>query len=167
MHKVAPVDPTAPAPRRLRAHIFIDATTAGSTNGEAGAITEAGIKVGPNTLDEILCSGDTQTTLIDIDGLKAVPTDGDRIPRRTRQYVFYRDGGCTADGCTSRYRLEPHHMKEQHHGGDHDPANLALLCWFHHHVVVHQLGHTIDPQSPPHRRRFHPPQHDRAPPHRN
>jgi hypothetical protein len=151
-------------PRRLKAHIFIDATECHHSNGEAGASTRSGLKVGPNTLQEILCIGETQTTLVDADGLKAVPTGGDRIPNRTRDYIFFRDGACTADGCSSRYRLEPHHITPQSRGGTHEPEGLTLLCWFHHHIVIHQNGFTIDPHSPPKRRRFLPPGITRAPP---
>ena len=152
------------APRRLKAHIFIDATEAAASNGEAGALSRSGIKIGPNTLEEIFCVGETQTTLITRHGLKAVPTDGDRLPNRLREYVFFRDGACTADGCASRYRLEPHHITPQSRGGTHEPDGLTLLCWFHHHVVVHQEGFTIDPHSPPGRRRFFAPGVTRAPP---
>jgi hypothetical protein len=152
------------APRRLKAQIFIDAAECHRSGGEAGAITRSGLKVGPNTLEEIFCSGETQTTLIDADGLKAVPTGGDRIPNRTRDYVFFRDGACTADGCTSRYRLEPHHITPQSQGGSHHPDGLTLLCWFHHHIVIHQQGFTIDPESPPKRRRFLAPGITRPPP---
>ena len=152
------------APRRLKAHIFIDATDAHMTSGEAGALSRCGIKVGPNTLEEILCIGETQTTLVTGDGLMAVRTDGDRLSNRLREFVFFRDGGCTADGCASRYRLEPHHIQHQHNHGDHKPDNLTLLCWFHHHIVIHQEGFTIDPESPPKRRRFHAPGITRAPP---
>ncbi|NNF54279.1 MAG: HNH endonuclease, partial [Acidimicrobiales bacterium] len=154
---ITPQDSTAVAPRRLKAHIFVDAGTSSHTNGEAGSTTRSGIKVGPNTLQEILCIGETQTTLVATDGLKVVPTNGDRLPQRTRDYVFYRDRACTADGCTSRYRLEPHHVQARSHGGSHEPDNLTLLCWFHHHVVIHQEGFHIDPHSPPCRRRFLPP----------
>jgi hypothetical protein len=152
------------APRRLKAHIFIDATECARTGGESGAITRNGLKVGPNTLSEILCVGETATTLIDPDGLKTIPTDGDRLPQRTRDYVFFRDGACTTDGCTSRYRLEPHHIRPRSRGGNHHPNGLTLLCWFHHHIVIHQHGYTIDPDSPPRRRRFLPPGITRAPP---
>ncbi len=164
------LDETAPqtsdqaAPRRLPAHVFIDATECHRTAGQTGATTRSGIKVGPNTLSEILCVGETHTTLIDTNSLKIVPTDGDRLPQRIRDYVFYRDGGCQADGCSSRYRLEPHHIILRAHGGNHDPRHLVLLCWFHHHVVVHQYGFTIDPDSPPGRRRFLAPGVTRAPP---
>ena len=159
-----PVGEGSAAPRRLKAHIFIDATQAAATAGQAGAITRSGVKVGPNTLREILCVGETQTTLVTEDGLKAVPTDGDRMPARVRDYIFFRDGSCTANGCVSRYRLEAHHITHRAGGGDHSPANLTLLCWFHHHIVIHQQGFTIDPHSPPGRRRLLPPGVTRAPP---
>ena len=44
-------------------------------------------------------------------------------------------------------------------GGNHDPDNLITLCWYHHHVAIHQMGFRIDPDSPTHRRRLIPPQH--------
>lgn len=157
-------DDASPAPRRLKAHIFIDATEAAASSGEAGALSRCGIKVGPNTLEEILCIGETQTTLVTRDGLMAVRTNGDRLPNRLREFVAFRDGGCTAAGCTSRYRLEPHHIQHRHNHGGHNPDNLTLLCWFHHHVIIHQEGFTIDPESPPKRRRFLAPGVTRAPP---
>ena len=154
----------APAPRRLKAQIFIDGDECARTNGEAGATTRSGLKVGPATLEEILCTGETQTTIVTADGLHAVRTDGDRLPNRTRDFIFFRDGGCTADGCTSRYRLEPHHVHHRADGVDHDPDNLTRLCWFHLHVVVHQEGFRIDPDSPLGRRRFLAPGVTRGPP---
>ena len=46
----------------------------------------------------------------------------------------------------------------EHATGDYllflDADNLATLCWFHHHVVIHGEGFSIDPNSPPQRRRF-------------
>ncbi len=162
-------DPTTNEPvggdgsHRLVGSIFIDATLAAPTCGPAGALTLNGLTVGPNTLKELLCGGTIDVTVIDNGQLKAVGKAGSAIPPRTRRYVIHRDGGCTADGCVSRYRLQPHHILERSHGGSDDPDNLVTLCWFHHHVVVHQRGYTIDPDSPPGRRRFTPP--TRAPPH--
>ncbi|HET7845961.1 MAG TPA: HNH endonuclease [Acidimicrobiia bacterium] len=61
------------------------------------------------------------------------------------------------EGCHSRYRLQPHHIKERQHGGDHHPDNLVTLCWFHHHVVVHERGFRPF-RHPEHGRiRFRPP----------
>lgn len=68
--------------------------------------------------------------------------------------MLHRDGGCVVDGCTSRYRLQPHHITPWSEGGRTETGNLATLCWFHHHVVVHLMGYRFDADSPPLRRRF-------------
>jgi hypothetical protein len=85
------------------------------------------------------------------------------IPPAIRRTVAQRDGACTADGCTSRYRLEPHHIEPWSHGGDHHPNNLTTLCWFHHHIVIHGHGFAI-PDSKPGRIRFTRHNPNRAPP---
>ena len=47
-----------------------------------------------------------------------------------------------------------------HHCGLYEPENLTTVCWFHHQVVIHSQRFTIDPDSPPERRRLlHPPIH--------
>ncbi len=71
---------------------------------------------------------------------------------------------CTSDGCHSRYRLQPHHIRQRADGGADDPANLTLLCWFRHHVVIHRNQHRIDPDSRPGRIRFLPPEPGVDPP---
>jgi hypothetical protein len=52
LDQVAPPHSDKPSPRRLPAHIFIDATACQRTQGEAGAVTRSGLKVGPSTLRE-------------------------------------------------------------------------------------------------------------------
>ena len=151
-------------PRRPTAHIFIDAAMAARTDGEAGAMTGRGVKVGRRMLEEILCIGTNRVTLVDVDGLTPIPATGDTLHPRIRDFVMMRDGGCTADGCTSTYRLEPHHIRERSRGGSHRLVNLACLCWFHHHVVIHRLGYRIDPRSQPGRLRFVPPASRGRPP---
>ena len=83
------------------------------------------------------------------------------IPPQLRRFVLDRDGAaCTIAGCTSRYRLQVHHITRWVDGGRTDPENLTTVCWFHHHIVIHGQGFTIDPDSPPQRRRLlHPPIH--------
>ncbi len=49
-------------------------------------------------------------------------------------------GRCAADGCDSRYRLQAHHIISWSQGGLTDLDNLVLLCWYHHHIVVHRQG---------------------------
>jgi hypothetical protein len=147
------------------AEVFIDASLAAEDGGESGVTLPSGVKVGPNTLTEILCGG--KVRVIATDGLRPVGfTDRtDTIPPAIRHFVLWRDmGQCSIAGCHSRYRLQPHHIRERHRGGDHDPANLVTLCWFHHHVAIHQLGYTIDPESPTHRRRLLSPHQPHGPP---
>jgi hypothetical protein len=146
------------------AEVFIDATHA-EGGGESGATLPSGVKVGPNTLTEILCGGKVQ--VIATDGLRPLASTDrtDTIPPVVRRFVLWRDmGQCSIAGCHSRYRLQPHHIVERHRGGGHEPTNLVTLCWFHHHVAIHQLGYTIDPDSPTHRRRLLSPHQPHAPP---
>jgi hypothetical protein len=66
----------------------------------------------------------------------------DDIPVHLRRLVALRDqhcqypGGCDqpAAGC------EPHHVVHRHDGGHTSLANLKDYCWWHHHVVLHELG---------------------------
>ena len=136
--------------------VFIDANLAAPSFGEAGVTLSSGLRVGPNTLSEILCDG--KIRVIWTDGEKgpiAVSHLTDAIPPATRAWVLHRDQGqCSIEGCCSRYRLQIHHIHPRAHGGNHDPSNLITLCWFHHHIAIHELGHRIDPKSPIHRRRL-------------
>jgi Domain of unknown function (DUF222) len=66
----------------------------------------------------------------------------DDIPVHLRRLVALRDqhcqfpGGCDqpASGC------EPHHVVHREDGGHTSLANLKDYCWWHHHVVLHQMG---------------------------
>ena len=142
--------------------VFVDATEAAASNGEAGVTVEAGPRVGKATIEAILCDGIVEVTASTSDGIP--PTVGRRrriIPPRLRRFVLARDGAmCTIAGCTSRYRLQIHHIKRWADGGHTDPENLTTVCWFHHHITIHGQGFTIDPNSPPQRRRLlRPPIH--------
>lgn len=147
--------------------VFVDATETAATNGEAGVQVEAGPQVGPHTIEAILCDGIIEVTARMKDGTPLALGRRSRvIPPRLRRFVLHRDGGCCAiAGCVSRYRLQIHHITSWSDGGRTDPENLTTLCWFHHHVVIHGHGFTIDATSPPQRRRLlHPRIH--APPQR-
>jgi HNH endonuclease len=139
--------------------VFVDADLAGPTQGAASAVTAGnGLRVGPATLEELLCTGCVSVVGVR-DGRPVTVTPTTRaIPLSIRDLVLHRDGGCTIDGCASRYRLQPHHIDAYASGGGHDPDNLTTLCWYHHHVVVHERGYSIDAASPPQRRRLPPPQ---------
>ena len=69
----------------------------------------------------------------------------DDIPVHLRRLVALRDqtcqypGGCDqpASGC------EPHHVQHRSDGGRTSITNLKDYCWWHHHVVLHELGWTL------------------------
>ncbi|MGB9358244.1 MAG: DUF222 domain-containing protein [Acidimicrobiia bacterium] len=140
--------------------VFVDATEAAASNGTTGVTLEAGPRVGPNAVEAILCTGFTEVTARTADGRPlALGRRTRTIPPRLRRSILHRDGRrCTVAGCTSRYRLQIHHIDPWFEGGLTDPENLTTLCWFHHQVVIHGQGHRIDPTSPPPRRRLLNPQ---------
>ena len=133
--------------------VFVDATRADADAAETATLA-FGPRVGPATLEAILCDGTVRVIGL-VDGQPVVASHATRaIPTAIRHTVMARDGGCTIDGCRSRYRLQPHHIRPWSVGGTHDPDNLTSLCWYHHHVAIHRDGYRIDPASPPHRRRL-------------
>jgi hypothetical protein len=137
--------------------VLVDPELASATNGEAGVTIPAGPRVGPSTLDEIMCGGAVEVVVSADSGVPlAVGPTTRVVPPKVRRFVLARDGGCVLEGCTSRYRLEVHHVIPRSQGGTHDADNLVTLCWYHHHVAVHGRGDRLDPQSPPARRRLIP-----------
>jgi hypothetical protein len=127
-----------------------------TTDRDVGSTTGSGIGVGSHTIEEIFCNGAVEHIMFHNSQPLAAGRTSRMIPPKLRRALLYRDGGCTADGCTSRYRLQPHHRIPWSQGGPTNPENLVTLCWFHHHVVIHQMGYQIIPDSPPGRLRFHP-----------
>ncbi len=145
-----------PGHATVTAEIFIDAQATAASGGQRGASVAGGPRIGVNTLEELLCTAQIGMTALD-DGFRpvAVSKRHHAIPPAVRRAVLYRDGGvCVIDGCSSRRRLQPHHIRPQAAGADHRSDNLVSLCWYHHHVVIHQMGLQLDPDSPPRRRRF-------------
>jgi 5-methylcytosine-specific restriction endonuclease McrA len=145
--------------------VFIDTRDAAAANGEADVVVEAGPRAGPDTIEAILCNAVIEVTGRTEDGTPLGMGHRTRtIPPRLRRYVLHRDGAvCTIEGCISRYRLQTHHITPWSQGGPTNADNLTTLCWFHHHIVIHGRGYTINPSTPPQRRRLNkPPIH--APP---
>jgi hypothetical protein len=140
----------------IAAEVFVDGPLAAATHGEQGATVVSGVRVGPTTLAEIVCRGTVGVT-ISGPGFRplAVSLRRNAIPPATRRAVLMRDRGvCTIEGCRSQRRLQPHHLVEQAVTVDHSIDNLTTVCWYHHHVVIHQMGYRLDPHTPPGRRRF-------------
>lgn len=140
--------------------VMVDAAEASHTDCETGVSVTAGPRIGPDTLERILCEGSVELVVAPETGYPiAVGPTTRVVPPKVRRAVLNRDGGCTIDGCTSTYRLEVHHIIPRSRGGGHDLSNLTTLCWWHHHVAIHGRGNAIDPASPPHRRTIIPASH--------
>jgi hypothetical protein len=152
----SPEDASESEPRQ-NATVFVDATGEGAVRPNAWIAS--GPRIGPGALHRLLCESAIDLVALTDDGEPLrVGNATTAIPPATRRFVLWRDGGmCTADGCGSSYRLQPHHIRERSDDGNHHHTNLTSLCWFHHHVVVHGRGFRIDPTSPTRRRRFLPP----------
>jgi hypothetical protein len=124
--------------------VFVDARHGAATGGQAGTVLEAGPRAGRLALQAVLCDSTVEVTARTEDGRYL--EYGRRIrttPPALRRAILHRDGnGCAADGCQSRYRLQIHHLVPWSEGGTTEPDNMVTLCWYHHQVVVHQLGYT-------------------------
>ena len=89
--------------------VFVDARQVNPI--ETTAVIGYGPRVGPDALEEIMCSGSVQIVGLDTNAIPVVTTPATRtIPPAIRHTVAYRDAVCVIDGCASRYRLEPHHI---------------------------------------------------------
>ncbi|RLE16858.1 MAG: hypothetical protein DRJ28_00565, partial [Actinobacteria bacterium] len=133
--------------------VFVDARQDNPT--ETTGDIEYGPRIGPDALEQMLCTGRVQIVGLDDHGSPVVTSPATRaIPPAIRHAVTRRDGVCVIDGCNSRYRLEPHHIQRFSDGGTHHPDNLATVCWYHHHIAIHNNGYQLDPHSPPTRRRL-------------
>jgi len=124
--------------------VFVDAAEAAATDGEAGVTVQGGPRVGEAAIEAILCDGVIEVTARTQDGTPLRMGRRSRpIPPQLRRFILDRDGAaCTIAGCTSRNRLQVHHITRWGDGGRTDPENLTTVCWFHHHVVIHGHGFT-------------------------
>jgi hypothetical protein len=121
--------------------VTVDARTSARDGGESGVAVLAGPRIGRRALEEILCNGIVEVVGIAEDGEPlSLGRRSRTVSRKLRRHVLGRDGGCTVEGCSSRYRLEVHHTTPWSHGGRTDADDLIALCWFHHHVAVHREG---------------------------
>jgi hypothetical protein len=66
----------------------------------------------------------------------------DQIPAHLRRLVALRDQGCQYPGGCGQPAAgcEPHHVIHRADGGRTSLTNLKDYCWWHHHVVLHELG---------------------------
>jgi hypothetical protein len=66
----------------------------------------------------------------------------DDIPVHLRRLVALRDQHCQFPGGCDQpaSACEPHHVVHREDGGHTSLVNLKDYCWWHHHVVLHQMG---------------------------
>ena len=146
--------------------VFVDATQATETSGESGIVLEAGPRVGRRVLEGILCDSDVEVIARSEDGryMNYGRRQRTATPSQKRALLDRYAGRCAADGCDSRYRLEAHHLTAWTQGGETNLDDMVLLCWFHHHVVVHRRGFHIYTHPETGRIRFRqprfPPEHE-------
>jgi hypothetical protein len=69
----------------------------------------------------------------------------DSVPAGIRNAVKVRDRHCQwAGGCDQpASACEVHHLRHKGHGGETSLENCLLLCFHHHHVMIHRMGWTL------------------------
>jgi len=69
----------------------------------------------------------------------------DDVPAGIRTAVKARDLHCRwAGGCDQpASACEVHHLRHKGHGGETSLDNCILLCFHHHHVMIHRMGWTL------------------------
>ena len=122
--------------------VIVDAADAAPSGGEAGVFLEPGVRAGREALSAILCDSQTEIVARTSDGRFMDYGRRQRTaPPALKRALMAKYGHmCGADGCDSRNRLQVHHMIPWSQGGSTDQDNLIVLCWFHHHVIVHERG---------------------------
>ena len=151
---LTPGDPTGREPVIM---LIKDQALAQESGNTQGVEVFGGPRVGPQAVEEVECEGRAEpVTITDGQVVEIGPTRR-QIPKRLRRAVLARDRKCVIDSCRSSYRLQTHHVVPRRDGGANTAANLATLCWYHHHIAIHRRGQRIDSDTPPHRRRLLPP----------
>ncbi|HXL94947.1 MAG TPA: hypothetical protein VN969_38965, partial [Streptosporangiaceae bacterium] len=77
---------------------------------------------------------------------KSLPLDVGRsktIPPQIRLAAAIRSRHCQAPGCTQPASgCEAHHLIHREDGGPTSLGNCDTYCWWHHHILIHQMGWT-------------------------
>jgi len=145
--------------------VIVDAKEAAPSDGEAGLTLDSGVRVGRQALGTILCDANVEVTARAVDGRFMEYGRRERTAPPALKRALLAEAGftCAADGCNSRHRLQIHHLTPWAEGGRTDQGELVVLCWFHHHVVVHERGFEVVLHPDRRRVRFRRPE-GRAPP---
>ena len=81
-------------------------------------------------------------------GGPSLPLDvgfSENVPAGIRTAVLLRDQHCRLPGgCLQpASACEIHHVKPKSRGGTTSVKDCVLVCWFHHHVMIHRMGWTL------------------------
>ena len=81
-------------------------------------------------------------------GGPSLPLDigvSETVPAGIRHAVLLRDRHCQWAGRCDQpaSACEVHHTRHKANGGKTSVKDCVLLCWFHHHVVIHRWGWTL------------------------
>ncbi|MCU0310815.1 MAG: HNH endonuclease, partial [Acidimicrobiales bacterium] len=113
----------------------------------ATAELETGQPLATETARRLLCDSRIEVVVQDRAGIAVgVGTTNRTVSPGLRRALTHRDGHCRFGNCTSTRFLQAHHITPW--PSPTTTANLALLCWHHHHLV-HEGGWTLsgDPNS--------------------
>ncbi|MGH3650963.1 MAG: hypothetical protein ACRDU9_09675, partial [Acidimicrobiia bacterium] len=132
-----------PPPAQLS--VIVDAKDATPSDGRAGVVIEPGVRVGREALWAIVCDAITEVTARDGSGRYMDYGRKQRTAPPALKRALLAEAGftCVADGCTSRRRLQIHHLTPWAEGGETNQDELVVLCWVHHQVVVHERGFEV------------------------
>ena len=79
--------------------VVVDAVEAAPTNAESGVAVLAGPRIGPQSLEAVLCDSIIEVTALTTEGEPlAIGRRTRTIPPRLRRSILARDRGCVADG---------------------------------------------------------------------
>ena len=145
--------------------VIVEAKDAAPSDGQAGVTLDSGVRVGRHALGSILCDANVEVTARTGDGRFMDYGRRERTAPPALKRALLAEAGftCSGDGCNSRHRLQIHHLTPWAQGGRTDQTELVVLCWFHHHVVVHERGFEVVFHPDRRRVRFRHPE-GRAPP---
>jgi hypothetical protein len=131
-------------PRRngVRPHINLTTTLEGIKNelGAPPADLELSLPISTRTLERIACDSTISRVLLADSMVIDVGRATRVVSAPTRRALRTRDRGCRFPGCDREVSWStPHHIDAWARGAPTKPANLVLLCYFHHRLV-HEGG---------------------------
>ena len=108
-------------------------------------VTAINLLSGPGGLASLLRTGTLPGPAASISLPLDLGTPTEVIPPHLRRAVIARDRHCRYPGCDAPpAACQVHHVRPRRRGGLTKLPNLLLLCTFHHLVLVHRWGWTID-----------------------